>query len=221
MNIADVVDAMVGAGCSPDQIATATRLLATTPRQATNSRYYQANKERLKNRLKPSEIKTSEIKTIKTDSDTIQTFSDPSRVEDKLLPLESTGKIPSLSEASLPPDFKKIDRAESDEKLLDQIIDIWNPFAKKHGLSQVKFLTKTRGQHCRRRLADITNGQGPIKAFESLLVCCERSFFIRGSPRSPLKFDQLMNEGFMVKMLEGSFEHGQASGQSARFGAAR
>ena len=104
----------------------------------------------------------------------------------------------------------KAAKVESDQKLLDRITDIWNAWAASHGSSQVRYLTGQRSIHCRRRINDLLCG-APIEeaeeAFSRLLSACEQSFFVRGNPRSPLKFDQLMNEGFMVKMMEGSFTH--------------
>jgi hypothetical protein len=105
------------------------------------------------------------------------------------------------------PPSKKTERVESDEELLDQVTDVWNAFARSHNCPQVKFLTKTRGQRCRARLKDVANGEEPIATFRKVLSKCETSFFIRGSPRSRLKFDQLMREGFLVEMLEGAFEY--------------
>jgi hypothetical protein len=102
---------------------------------------------------------------------------------------------------------KQLERAESDEKLLDQVTDAWNAWARGHRCPQVKFLTKSRAQHCRNRLKDIANGDEPLAAFRKVLSKCETSFFIRGSPRSHLKFDQLMREGFLSQMLEGAFEY--------------
>jgi hypothetical protein len=111
---------------------------------------------------------------------------------------------------------KKLERAESDEKLLDEITDAWNAWALAHRCPQVKFLTKARGQHCRMRLKDIANGEGPVVAFRKVLSKCETSFFVRGSPRGPLKFDQLMREGFLMQMLEGAFEYREGNNQWRR-----
>jgi hypothetical protein len=104
------------------------------------------------------------------------------------------------------PPSKKLERVESDEMLLDQVTDVWNAFARSHNCPQVKFLTKARGQRCRARLKDLANGEEPIATFRKVLSKCETSFFIRGSPRSPLKFDQLLRENFLVEMLEGDYE---------------
>jgi len=105
------------------------------------------------------------------------------------------------------PPSKQIQRLESDERLLDEVTDTWNAWAISHRCPQVKFLTKSRAMHCRQRLKDIANGEEPAVAFRKVLSKCETSFFVRGSPRSPLKFDQLMREGFLSQMLEGAFEY--------------
>jgi uncharacterized protein YdaU (DUF1376 family) len=99
-------------------------------------------------------------------------------------------------------------RQESDQAVLDRVTDVWNQWAAAHGSPQVRYLTGQRAAHCRRRLADLKldDGEAPEAAFGRLLSKCETSFFVRGSPRSPLKFDQLMQEGFLVKMMEGTFE---------------
>jgi hypothetical protein len=105
------------------------------------------------------------------------------------------------------PPSKKIERTESDQKLLDAITDVWNAWAIGHHCPQVKFLTDERARRCRSRLRDIANGEEPVPAFRKVLSKCETSFFIRGSPRGPLTFDHLMREGFLSKMLEGGYEH--------------
>ena len=87
-----------------------------------------------------------------------------------------------VNEAVDAPTSKKIQRLESDEKLLDQVTDAWNAWAVGHRCPQVKFLTKSRAQHCRQRLNDIANGEEAIGAFRKVLSKCETSFFIRGSP---------------------------------------
>ncbi len=103
---------------------------------------------------------------------------------------------------------KLVARQESDQAVLDRVTDVWNQWAAAHGSPQVRYLTGQRAAHCRRRLTDLKldDGEPPEAAFGRLLSKCETSFFVRGSPRSPLKFDQLMQEGFFVKMMEGTFE---------------
>ena len=105
---------------------------------------------------------------------------------------------------------KALAKSEGDQKLLDRITDCWNAWAASHGSPQVRYLTGQRSIHCRRRINDLLCG-APIEeaetAFSRLLNACEQSFFVRGNPRSPLKFDQIMNEGFMVKMMEGGFAY--------------
>jgi uncharacterized protein YdaU (DUF1376 family) len=105
---------------------------------------------------------------------------------------------------------KALARVEGDQKLLDRITDCWNAWAASHGSPQVRYLTGQRSIHCRRRINDLLCGASIEEAetvFSRLLTACEQSFFVRGNPRSPLKFDQLMNEGFMVKMMEGAFTY--------------
>lgn len=105
------------------------------------------------------------------------------------------------------PEAKKLLKSESDQVLLDKVTDVWNGWAVKHGISQVRFLTGRRGTACRQRLKEITNGHGPIAAFEEVLVKCEESFFVKGSPRNRLNFDQLLEEKFFVKMMENGFKY--------------
>jgi uncharacterized protein YdaU (DUF1376 family) len=106
------------------------------------------------------------------------------------------------------PESKKTARTASDLKLLDQISDIWNDWAVQHGSKPVRRLTDQRAIACRRRIADLMEfGHGtPEEAFRFLLNKCSQSFFAKGSPKAPLKFDQLMREGFMTDMIEGSFD---------------
>lgn len=106
---------------------------------------------------------------------------------------------------------RMIARAESDQALLDRITDMWNSWAVKNGSPQVKYLTGERAKHCRKRILDIIgNGTAtPEEAFQSLLSRCYDSFFVKGKPRNPLKFDQLLREGFMVQMMEGQFAYQQ------------
>lgn len=100
-----------------------------------------------------------------------------------------------------------VERSESDEALLDRISDLWNNWAVKHGSPMVRFLTASRGAHCRRRVADLVQATGleADAAFQSLLAKCNESFFVKGAPRKPLGFDQLMQESFMVRMMENEF----------------
>lgn len=104
---------------------------------------------------------------------------------------------------------KKRIRAESDLALLDRITDVWNPWAASHGLAQVQGLTDTRARACRQRLAYLKDlgYPEPIEAFQFVLDTAEQSFFIRGEPRNPLTFDQLLRESFLTKLLEGAFTH--------------
>jgi hypothetical protein len=108
-----------------------------------------------------------------------------------------------------PPTKKLVARSEGDQALLDRVTDIWNAWAAAHGSPQVNRLTAKRGVHCRRRIQDLMDygPSSPEEAFKFLLSKCDQSFFARGSPRTPLKFDQLMREDFMTQMLEGAFEH--------------
>lgn len=71
----------------------------------------------------------------------------------------------------------------------------------------MRFLTASRGVHCRRRIADLVQatGLGIEAAFMALLAKCDESFFVKGAPRKPLGFDQLLQESFMVRMMEGEF----------------
>ena len=111
---------------------------------------------------------------------------------------------------------KRQRKAESDQAILDRITDVWNDWARRHSSPGVAFLTGLRAQHCRLRLADLDpdHSCAPEDTFRKLLSKCETSFFVRGSPRSPLKFDQLLRESFMVQMMEGAFEYRPANGGS-------
>jgi len=108
-------------------------------------------------------------------------------------------------------DMRTAKRAKgmSDQVILDRITDQWNRWAVPHGCPKVRYLTGQRAVAARRRLADLSpNGtETPEEAFGVLLSKCEESFFVKGSPRRPLQFDQLMREGFMVKMMEDGFRH--------------
>lgn len=117
---------------------------------------------------------------------------------------EPAQKSKSESKASAYPGGKV--RAE---KVLDQIADVWNAFASNHRLPGVQKLTEERSKLLQKRLEDLRGfklGDEPVEAFQAALSICSRSFFIRGSPKTPLTFDQLMDESFFVKMLEGNFE---------------
>lgn len=114
---------------------------------------------------------------------------------------------------------KKREQSESDLVLLDRISDIWNPWAAKRGLAQIQGLTGTRATACRRRLEYLRQlgHPDPAEAFQFVLAKADQSFFIRGSPSSPLKFDQLLAERFLVQLLEGAYEHrGSRNGQDKK-----
>jgi len=99
------------------------------------------------------------------------------------------------------------ERSEADEALLDRISDLWNDWAARRGSPSVRFLTVSRAAHCRRRVADLVQATGlqAEQAFQALLAKCDESFFVKGTPRKPLGFDQLLQESFMVRMMEGEF----------------
>jgi uncharacterized protein YdaU (DUF1376 family) len=99
--------------------------------------------------------------------------------------------------------------AESDERLLDGVSDIWNSWAASHGCPQVAHLTGQRAIHCRRRIAELmAHGyQTADEAFRFLLRHCDESFFVKGNPRKPLEFNQLLREDFVARMIEGSFKY--------------
>ncbi len=232
---AEVAGAMAAAGCSPEQIAaTLTKLegiKSAQLRRERNQRYYQSRV--LKRLTPPSEpvLQASETRLNSSESETPL-----ARVHNLALSLESKEvreDKPSLRSGSstVGPNGHRVDpprpngepnlfvlvepcraklvaRQESDQAVLDRVTDVWNQWAAAHGSPQVRYLTGQRAAHCRRRLADLKfdDGEAPETAFGRLLSKCETSFFVRGSPRSPLKFDQLMQEGFLVKMMEGTFE---------------
>jgi hypothetical protein len=100
-------------------------------------------------------------------------------------------------------------KTESDEKLLDGVSDIWNVWAAAHGSPQVEHLTGSRAIHCRRRIAELmAHGyQTADEAFRFLLRHCDESFFVKGNPRKPLEFNQLLREDFVARMIEGSFKY--------------
>jgi hypothetical protein len=100
------------------------------------------------------------------------------------------------------------ERAETDNQLLDRITDQWNAWARAHGSRPIKVLTEKRGIHCRRRIAELMEIEGsptPEAAFAKALTYANESFFVKGSPRKPLGFDQLMREGFLANLIEGEF----------------
>jgi hypothetical protein len=99
------------------------------------------------------------------------------------------------------------ERAEGDEALLDRISDLWNEWATRRSCPRVRFLTASRAAHCRRRIADLVSATGldADAAFKALLAKCDESFLVKGTPRKPLAFDQLLQESFMVRMMEGEF----------------
>lgn len=113
----------------------------------------------------------------------------------------------SSSDAEDPPKPRR-QKSESDERLLDRITDLWNAWAAPRGSPQIAHLTGQRAIHCRRRIAELMqHGHAtPEAAFAWLLVFCDESFFVRGSPRRRLEFDQLLKEGFVARMIEGSFK---------------
>jgi hypothetical protein len=210
MGPADVAEAMAQGGCSAEQIASTLRVLRS---KRSSAAIRQANYRARKTALRNGGVTQGVTRDVTNPS------LPPKKEKPPRSPLkEKTPPTPTLfseANASLvdeavdvtPPPGKKLERVESDERLLDEITDVWNSWARVHNCPQVRFLTKARGQRCRQRLKDIANGEEPIAAFRKVLSKCETSFFIRGSPRSRLKFDQLMREGFLSEMLEGSYEY--------------
>lgn len=99
-------------------------------------------------------------------------------------------------------------KSDSDMALLDRIADVWNPWASQHGCAQVENLTTARAIHNRRRIAELMERgfKTPEDAFLFYLSKAEESFFVLGIPRSKLKFDQFLKEGFLAQMVEGAFK---------------
>jgi hypothetical protein len=110
---------------------------------------------------------------------------------------------------------KALIRAEGNQALLDRITGLWNAWAVQHGSPQVQGLTKARGVHCRRRIADLMEfgPKTPEEAFKFLLTKCDQSFFAHGASRAPLKFNQLMREDFMIEMIEDGFIYRKPNGE--------
>lgn len=165
-------------------------------------------------KLPPPPDKTESLARIREDSRDLAPDLVPSTLD--LVPIRdathpsSSGDDPNAAILELKEvrKAKQAERAESDQKLLDGITDQWNQWASRHGCPQVRFLTGQRAIHCRRRIEDLRAvDPDPTQAFDAVLSKCEKSFFVRGSPRSPLKFNQLMKEGFLVQMMEGSFDY--------------
>lgn len=160
---------------------------------------------------------------------TITVMPSRARVEDNLLPLVLAGKkesksigsfASSSSEGSDDPathlfgekeKTKKCIRGENDERFLDHITDLWNPWAAQQGprrARQVKALTPKRAVRCRIAIAELmklSHAATADDAFGQLLAQCNRSFFVCGDPRSPLTFDQLIDDDFMGRMYYGEF----------------
>jgi hypothetical protein len=210
MSLATLVRRMAEAGAPPEAIAVALEAI-----EAAQSIDAERRRKRAEQKAKERRDKTATVARQDGDSRATQSLD---KKESPHTPIEKNSTLFSEANASLvdepvdaTPPSKKIERVENDEKLLDQVTDVWNAFARSHNCPQVKFLTKARGQRCRARLKDAANGEEPITTFRKVLSKCETSFFIRGSPRSPLKFDQLMREGFFVEMLEGAYEFREQS----------
>ncbi len=105
---------------------------------------------------------------------------------------------------------KKTPPVITDMQILDKITDIWNPWASVRGSPSVAMMTGQRAVHCRKRVEEMMaffSTDCPEEAFKKTLSVCEDSFFVKGTPRTKLKFDQLMQEGFVAKLLEGQFKH--------------
>jgi hypothetical protein len=142
----------------------------------------------------------------------------PSKSQSKESSLRSDSKSSLRSDSSSGTDDPKkaerkkraSERAETDNQLLDRITDQWNAWARAHGSRPIKVLTEKRGVHCRRRIAELMEIEGsptPEAAFAKALTYANESFFVKGSPRKPLGFDQLMREGFLANLIEGEFKY--------------
>jgi hypothetical protein len=212
MSLALTVRAMAAAGCTAEQVAS---VVAAHEGEIENRRATKRAKNAARMRAARAQSNAH------NDAQGARAQSAAHTPQDKKeksppTPLKEKNSTPRLALASLAlvdepvdatPPSKKIERTESDQKLLDQVTDVWNAWASGHQCPQVKFLTDERGRRLRQRLRDIANGEEPITVFRKVLSKCETSFFIRGSPRSRLKFDQLLREKFLVEMLEGDFEY--------------
>jgi hypothetical protein len=211
MSLALTVRAMVAAGCSTEQVAAvaAAYEAEAEAKRATKRENGAARQRRFRERNAGNALHAS-----RNASNALP----PQDKKEKIphTPLKEKNSTPHLALASLalvdePVDAlqrKRIERAESDQALLDRITDRWNAWAQRHGSPQVAHLTDRRAVHCRRRIADLMQHghETPEGAFDWLLRKCDTSFYARGSPRKPLEFDQLMREDFMARMVENAFE---------------
>ena len=210
MNLAAVIRQMTEAGAPPEAIAIAVEAIesAQSGREIELRAQNAERQRRWRERRVTLRNVTSRYSNA-TDPPKKERVSPTPPLQEKTTPPVSPSLRSGLVDEPVDPQppSKKIQRLESDERLLDEVTDAWNVWAISHRCPQVKFLTKSRGMHCRQRLKDIANGEEPAVAFRKVLSKCETSFFVRGSPRSPLNFDQLMREGFLSQMLEGAFEY--------------
>ena len=86
----------------------------------------------------------------------------------------------------------------------------------------MRWLSDDRSARCVKlieRLSQLYPGMTPDEAFRCLLGACGQSFFVKAMGARPLEFDQLLDERFCVRMLEGAFRY--SDGARRPFGEGR
>jgi hypothetical protein len=190
-----------------------------TARQARNQRYYQARKERLKERLKASELRRPPDKTVKTPeaSESVLIKTALARVEDNLLPLEIAGgfqeegvsQVSNETFETLVPETKIKTRKQNVE-LFQTIVGMWNEMASGLRLVAVRDITPTRQAAIVARSEDLVKTYDfpdPIAGWRKLMGFVRGSPFLRGELNGfRCDFDFVTRASSFTKIMEGKYE---------------
>jgi hypothetical protein len=228
MKLADIIRRMIAAGATPEAIAMAIEALQASQkssRQARNRRYYEAHRKPAIKTIKTSET-SEKVKTIKTSetSETTELRRPLARVDDNLLPLETSGRFQEkgVSQGSnepfetLVPEGKKPLRKDR-VVLFQTVVGMWNDMAAGANLVAVRDITPTRQAAIVARSEDLVKTYefpDPLAGWRKLMGLVRGSPFLRGELNGfRCDFDFATRASSFTKIMEGKYEARQASGR--------
>lgn len=122
---------------------------------------------------------------------------------DKSAPLPKTPKTPAKLAPKPPLPVSSDDKSSSPALQPEHVVEAWNALAVRHGLAQVKKLTKGRLKSLKARIAEHT-----IEDFTEAIAAIERAPFLLGDSKGGWRadFDFFVQPSSFVKLIEGSYD---------------
>lgn len=201
MNVSDMVRAMKGAGCSPEQIVAAVELLDEGKREINNAR-----QRRFRQRQAEAVTQNNVTSRYVTRNNvTRPPKKDPSPPTPPLLE-KITSPFPSCADAHEPP------KSENPAEIVDWFESQWNALAKAIGLGGIRAMTDKRMRAIRCRADDLVQALGfddPRIGFTDTFNRIRGSPFLRGASNGARSWrcdvDWLLTESNFLKVHEGKY----------------